>query len=109
MMRSKTRSNKLTSAVLLLAAVSFAPASRAAAANDPLIYDCLVQFEDHIKVPAPEAGVLVQLAVKEGSQVRQGEVLAKIYDDEVQTQKKAAEYWSPTERGRQIERDLPPM
>jgi len=91
-MRSKTRSNKLTSAVLLLAAVSCAPASWAAAANDPLIYDCLVQFEDHIKVPAPEAGVLVQLAVKEGSQVRQGEVLAKIYDDEVQTQKKAAEY-----------------
>ena len=30
--------------------------------------------------------------MKEGSQVRQGEVLAKIYDEEVQIQKKAAEY-----------------
>lgn len=85
------RSNKLTSAVLL-AAVLFVPTPWAAAASDPLVYDCLVQFEDHIKVPAPEAGVLVQLAVKEGSQVRKDEVLAKIYDDEVQMQKKAAEY-----------------
>ena len=75
------RSIKLTSTVLLAAvlfvptAVFYAPEARAAAASDPLVYDCLVQFEDHIKVPAPEAGVLVQLAVKEGSQVREGEVL----------------------------------
>lgn len=85
-------SNTFLSAALAIAAVLFAPASWVGAANDPLVYDCLVQFEDHIKVPAPEAGVLVQLAVEEGSQVRQGEVMAKIYDDEVQMQKKAAEY-----------------
>lgn len=86
------RSYPLTNAMLMCSVLLFAPASSVAAANDPLIYDCLVQFEDHIKVPAPEAGVLVQLAAKEGSQVRQGEVLAKVYDDEVQMQKKAAEY-----------------
>lgn len=63
-----------------------------AAAEDPVLPGCLVKLDEDIKVPAPEAGVLVQLNVKEGSQVHAGEVLGKIYDEEVQMQKKAAEY-----------------
>ena len=63
-----------------------------ALAADPVLTGCLVKLEDDIKLPAPEAGVLVQLSVKEGSQVREGDVLGKIYDEEVQMQKKAAEY-----------------
>lgn len=65
---------------------------RSAAAEDPVLYGCLVKLDEDIKVPAPEAGVLVQVSVKEGSLVRQGDVLAKIYDEEVQIQKRAAEY-----------------
>jgi multidrug efflux pump subunit AcrA (membrane-fusion protein) len=52
----------------------------------------MVKLDEDVKVPAPEAGVLVLLSVKEGSQVRKGEVIGKIYDEEVQMQKKAAEY-----------------
>jgi multidrug efflux pump subunit AcrA (membrane-fusion protein) len=82
----------LSNAVLAVAMLVGAPVWRSAAAADPLLYGCLVKLEEDVKVPAPEAGVLVQLGVKEGSQVRQGDVLAKIYDEEVQIQKKAAEY-----------------
>ena len=82
----------ITNAALAIAALVATPALRLAAAAELVIYDCRVKLEDDIKVPSPEAGVLIQLAVKEGSQVRQGEVLGKIYDDEVQMQKKAAEY-----------------
>lgn len=83
--------NRLTRAALLaMAAVGFA--SRNSHAADPVLEGCLVKLDENIEVPAPEAGVLVQLAVKEGSQVRQGDVLAKIYDEEVQIQKRAAEY-----------------
>ena len=55
-------------------------------ADDPVLTGCLVKLEEDIKLPAPEAGVLVQLSVKEGSQVRQGEVIGKIDDDEAQMQ-----------------------
>ena len=87
---------KRRSLVLLAAAavvlVGSAPSARQAAAADPVLYGCLVKLDEDVQLPAPEAGVLVQLSVKEGSQVRAGDVIAKIYDSEVQTQKKAAEY-----------------
>jgi multidrug efflux pump subunit AcrA (membrane-fusion protein) len=82
----------ITSAILAFAVFVAVPALRTTAAAELVIYDCRVKLDEDINVPAPEAGVLVQLAVKEGSQVRRGEVLGKIYDDEVQMQKKAAEY-----------------
>jgi membrane fusion protein, multidrug efflux system len=87
MMRTKLFSN-VALAAMLVGGLGLRPA----AAEDPLLYGCLVKLDEDIKVPAPEAGVLVQLAVKEGSQVHQGEVLGKIYDDEVRVQKEAAEY-----------------
>ena len=54
--------------------------------------DAVVDVADHIKLPAKEPGVLIHLAVKEGSQVKAGQQLGKIDDREVQTQKQAAEY-----------------
>ena len=45
---------------------------------------------DQIKLPAKEPGVLVQLAVKEGTQVKAGQVIGKIDDSEPQMKKKAA-------------------
>ncbi len=62
-----------------------------AAASDLILTGCMVKLKDDVKVPAPEAGVLVQLSVKEGSQVRQGEVIGRVYDDEVRIQRRAAE------------------
>jgi multidrug efflux pump subunit AcrA (membrane-fusion protein) len=45
---------------------------------------------DQIKLPAKEPGVLVQLAVKEGTQVKAGQVIGKIDDSEPQMKKMAA-------------------
>jgi multidrug efflux pump subunit AcrA (membrane-fusion protein) len=52
----------------------------------------LVKVADHVKLPAKEPGVLIHLSVKEGSQVRAGQVLGKIDDREIQVQMKAADY-----------------
>ncbi len=57
--------------------------------SDPVIKG-VVRVADQIKLPAKEPGVLVQLAVKEGSQVSAGQVIGKIDDSEPQMKKKAA-------------------
>lgn len=64
----------------------------AAVAEDPTISGCVVKLDEDIKLPAPEAGVLVLLSVKEGSQVRKGDVLGKIDDREALIQRDAAEH-----------------
>jgi membrane fusion protein, multidrug efflux system len=69
-------------------ASSWSPPARAA---DLVLPKCFVKHVDDIQLPAMEAGALVQLGVKEGSQVRKGDVIGKIYDSEAQMQRKAAE------------------
>lgn len=86
------RYTHVSNAALAVAMLLFGLGLRPAVADDPVLYGCLVKLEEDVKVPAPEAGVLVELSVKEGSQVSKGQVLGKIYDQEVQIQKKAAEY-----------------
>ena len=52
-------------------------------AADPVLNGCLVKLEEDVKLPAPGGGrARCSLGVKEGSQVRQGEVIGKIDDDE---------------------------
>ncbi len=51
----------------------------------------LVKVAEEIKLPAKEPGVLVQLAVHEGNQVRAGQAIGKIDDSEPVMQKKAAQ------------------
>jgi multidrug efflux pump subunit AcrA (membrane-fusion protein) len=58
--------------------------------TDPVVKGAMVKVADQIKLPAKEPGVLVQLTVKEGSQVRTGQVLGKIDDSEPQMKKMAA-------------------
>jgi multidrug efflux pump subunit AcrA (membrane-fusion protein) len=58
---------------------------------DPVVKG-LVKVADQIKLPAKEPGVLVYLAVKEGSHVRAGQEIGRIDDSQPQTQKKAANY-----------------
>jgi multidrug efflux pump subunit AcrA (membrane-fusion protein) len=62
-----------------------------ASADDPMLTECLVSSQDDIRLAGKEAGVLVQLNVKEGSQVRAGDVLGKIDDSQPQAQKEAAQ------------------
>jgi multidrug efflux pump subunit AcrA (membrane-fusion protein) len=50
----------------------------------------VVRVADQIKLPAKEPGVLVQLAVKEGTQVKAGQVIGRIDDSEPQMKKMAA-------------------
>jgi multidrug efflux pump subunit AcrA (membrane-fusion protein) len=57
--------------------------------GNPIIHG-VVRVADQIKLPAKEPGVLVQLAVKEGTQVKAGQVIAKIDDSEPQMKKVAA-------------------
>src|SRR5437868_9607822 len=57
---------------------------------NPVITGSVLKVADQIKLPAKEPGVLVQLAVKEGSQVRAGQVIGKIDDSEPQMKKLAA-------------------
>ncbi len=64
----------------------------AASSVNPVLTGCLVKVDDDIKLPSKEAGVIVHLAVDEGSQVKTGDKLAQIDDSEPQMQKKAANY-----------------
>jgi multidrug efflux pump subunit AcrA (membrane-fusion protein) len=65
--------------------------SQAAWASDPVLSGCLVKLQDDVKLAGKEAGVLVQLSVKEGSQVHAGEVIGKLDDSQPQAQKEAAQ------------------
>src|SRR5215210_3135135 len=56
---------------------------------DPIVKG-VVRVADQIKLPAKEPGVLLQLSVKEGTQVRAGQVIGKIDDSEPQQKKMAA-------------------
>src|SRR5215212_9501662 len=84
-----TKSIRLSVAlVILLIDVGHAE-QPAAQPGNPIIHG-VVRVADQIKLPAKEPGVLVQLAVKEGTQVKAGQVIAKIDDSEPQIKRKAA-------------------
>lgn len=72
---------------LLFAMIVTAPAW---GQQDPVVEGEL-KFVDDVQIPASEAGVITQLAVKEGSLVSEGDVLAHIDDREFQSQLKIAE------------------
>lgn len=80
----------LTAIVAVWAAGAFAQDTSPGA--NPVLSGCLVQFQDDVKIPAKEAGVLVDLAVKEGEQVQAEEIIARVDDSEPRMQKKIAEY-----------------
>lgn len=58
--------------------------------GEPVLERCLVSLADEAKVPAQEAGVLVELAVREGDKVTKGQVIARIADDQPQMEKRRA-------------------
>jgi multidrug efflux pump subunit AcrA (membrane-fusion protein) len=66
-------------------------AADAAAASEPVLLNCLVSPDEEAKVPAREAGVLVELLVREGDGVRRGQVIARIDDSQPQMERRKAQ------------------
>jgi multidrug efflux pump subunit AcrA (membrane-fusion protein) len=88
------KSRQWLSIALVTSAALAGPAqvySQSASAADPVLTGCLVKLQDDVKLAGKEAGVLLQLNVKEGSQVRAGDVIGKIDDSQPQAQKDAAQ------------------
>ena len=78
--------------VWLAAAVVIAAGGAARAADgEPVLERCLVSLIDEAKVPAREAGVLVELPVREGDAVSKGDVIARIDDNQPQMEKRKAQ------------------
>jgi hypothetical protein len=71
-------------------ALLVAAGTAAAADSEPVLERCLVSLEEEAKVPAREAGVLVQLTVREGATVSKGDVIAKIDDNQPQMERRKA-------------------
>jgi len=57
---------------------------------DPVLQRCLVSLIEEAKVPAREAGVLVELGVHEGDVVEKGALIAKIDDSQPQMERRKA-------------------
>ena len=77
---------------LLAAGLLAAGLARAAAPDapgaEPVLERCLVSLVEEAKVPAREAGTLVELLAREGDVVAKGDVIARI-DDRIPRQKLA--------------------
>ena len=56
----------------------------AAVAGEPLSVPVMITLLEEARVPAREAGVLVAVGVREGAQVKEGDLLAQIDDTEAQ-------------------------
>jgi len=56
------------------------------------ISGCLVTLIDEVEVPAREAGVLTEVAVVEGQQVAEGDLLARIDDTKARVMEEVAQY-----------------
>ncbi len=85
-----TNSSLIALLLLIALAVPAGAESYPTQASDPVVKGALVKVAEQIKLPAKQPGVLVHLAVKEGSQVSAGQVIGKIDDSEPQMQKRAA-------------------
>lgn len=74
-----------------LAAVSVALSTAVAADGEPVLERCLVSLVEEAQVPAREAGVLVELQIREGDVVTRGELIARIDDSQPDFDRRKAE------------------
>ena len=84
-----TKSIFLTLALMILLA-PFARAQQPSTPSGNPTITGVTRVADQIKLPSKEPGVLVQLLVKEGTQVKAGQVIGTIDDSEPQMKKVAA-------------------
>ena len=61
-----------------------------AGSSEPVLVHCLVSLLKEAKVPAREAGVLIELLVQEGDMVKAGDVIARIDDSQPNHEKRKA-------------------
>ncbi|NCX99621.1 MAG: biotin/lipoyl-binding protein, partial [Planctomycetia bacterium] len=83
------RAGIAASIAALAGVAACAPACRAAE-GEPVVDRCLVSLMEEAKVPAREAGVLVELGVREGDVVEKGALIAKIDDSQPQMERRKA-------------------
>jgi multidrug efflux pump subunit AcrA (membrane-fusion protein) len=76
----------------LAAALPIASVGSARAAEaEPVLERCLVSLIEEAKVPAREAGVLVELPLREGDTLAKGDEIARIDDDQPRMEKRRAQ------------------
>ena len=79
--------------MIVIALTAFSGAqTRTTETSDPLLEGCVVKIIEDKKISVREPGVLVHLAVDEGSLVRAGDQIGQVDDSEPQMQKKVAKY-----------------
>jgi multidrug efflux pump subunit AcrA (membrane-fusion protein) len=81
----------LLATTLIAVSLVFGAHAATAVAEDLVLPECLIMLKQEVKVPAQEAGVLIDLPVVLGQQVKKGEVLAQIDDKIPQAQVAVAE------------------
>ena len=81
---------KVSLGVICGAFLSGASSLVAATPEEPVLSRCLVSIVEEARVPAREAGVLVELSVKEGDTVRRGGAIARIDDSQPRFEKQKA-------------------
>ncbi len=72
--------------------VALSAAPRPAVSAEIVVPHCLVSLIDEAQVPAEESGVLLELAVREGAQVKAGDILARIDDLRAKMQLNVAKF-----------------
>jgi multidrug efflux pump subunit AcrA (membrane-fusion protein) len=78
----------------LLLPISIADRYSVDADGNPVLDKCRIELigQDEVRIPAQEAGVLIEMPVKEGSRVSKGDLLATIDDREAKAAVKVANY-----------------
>jgi multidrug efflux pump subunit AcrA (membrane-fusion protein) len=61
------------------------------AADEPVLSRCLISLVEEVRVPAREAGVLVELSIKEGDTLARGDTIGRIDDSQPQFEKRKAQ------------------
>ena len=78
-------------AALLVAGGRLLPAAEESAAAEPVLSRCLISLVEEARVPAREAGVLVELSIKEGDTLARGDTIARIDDSQPQFERRKAQ------------------
>lgn len=74
-----------------LAVVLLGTAAVGLAADEPVLSRCLISLVEEARVPAREAGVLVELSIKEGDTLARGDTIGRIDDSQPQFEKRKAQ------------------
>lgn len=83
--------HSLTTIAILAAMAAWSPARVRGEDATVRLSRCVVTLVDEVQVPAREAGAIIALEAREGMQVKQGSVLARLDDTEARAKVKSAQ------------------